>query len=150
MQVMSATQSTLGAPAAKLRWTRSGAWRPPSRAVVVTKRRRLTPARPAVFINRATRLRLIDGPLDKFGMDARAAIGPVRGRVNGADALDQRGVVCRARRRRPFRPRIVAAGGDVQHTAHGGDWINGPVCASRIGTPRRNRLRLPSEPGRGF
>jgi len=26
--------------------------------------------------------------LDKFGMDARAAIGPVRGRVDGADALD--------------------------------------------------------------
>ena len=41
------------------------------------------------------------------------------------------------------------AGGDVQHTAHGGSEKR-PGVRSRIGTPRRNRLRLPSEPGRGF
>lgn len=52
----------------------------------------------------------------------------MRGRVNGADALDQRRVAFRASRRRPFRPRIIAAGGDAQHPAYG-DRKNGPVCA---------------------
>jgi hypothetical protein len=29
-------------------------------------------------------------------------------------------------------------------------WGNGPGYRSRIGTPRRDRIRLPSEPGRSF
>src|SRR5208282_5450981 len=35
----------------------------------------------------------------------------------------------RTPRGRTLLPRIVPAGGDAQHTAHGGDRINGPVCA---------------------
>ena len=140
--MISATQSLLGASALKARSTRSGAWRPPSRTVVVTKRRRLTPAKLAAFINRAMRLRLTRRPLSTSSACTRGLpSGPVRGRVGiGADALDQRGVAYRARRRPLSRPRIVTAGGDAQHTAHGGDRKNGPVCAHENRTPRRNRF----------
>ena len=72
--------------AMKLRSTRSGAWRPPSRTVVVTNLRRLTPARPACRINRATRLRPTRMPLGgQLGMNARRTVGAVRGRVCGTD-----------------------------------------------------------------
>ena len=57
--LQSATHSRSGASAVKLRSTRSGACRPPSLTVVMTNLRRLTPARPACDINRATRLRPI-------------------------------------------------------------------------------------------
>jgi hypothetical protein len=56
MKVMSATQSWFGRAAVKLRSTRSAAGRASrSRLVVMTPRRRLTPAIPAARISRATR-----------------------------------------------------------------------------------------------
>jgi len=55
---MSATHNRFGPGATKLRSTRSGAGRAlRSRTVVVIHLRRLTPAKPAVRISRATRLR---------------------------------------------------------------------------------------------
>ena len=57
MYVISATHSRLGRSAVKLRSTRSGAWRAPSRTVVMVLLRRLTPTKPAFRISRATRLR---------------------------------------------------------------------------------------------
>jgi putative tryptophan/tyrosine transport system substrate-binding protein len=52
MYVISATHSRLGRSAVKLRSTRSGAWRAPSRAVVMVLLRRLTPTKPAFRISR--------------------------------------------------------------------------------------------------
>ena len=147
---MSATQSTLGAAAGKAALDKVGRLA----AAIAHGRGHKTAAADAGEtgdFHQPSEALAADGQasLDKFGMDARAAIGPVRGRVNGADALDQRSVACRARRRRPFRPRIVTAGGDAQHTAHGGDRKNGPVCAHESdpsteppSSPERTRPRL--------
>jgi hypothetical protein len=54
MYVMSATQSLLGPSASNFRSTRSGDAGLPSRVVVTQKRRRETPAMPALRIKRVT------------------------------------------------------------------------------------------------
>jgi hypothetical protein len=41
--------------------------------------------------------------------------------MRGADLRDQRGVCLSTLRRLPLRPRVIAAGGDTQQPAHGGD-----------------------------
>ena len=63
----------------------------------------------------------------QLGVDARRAIGSLRGGMRGTDPLGQRGVVQGAGRERPAAPPIVAAGGDSQHAAHGGDGERGLV-----------------------
>ncbi len=71
---MSATQSWFGPAAVKSRSTRSGAGRASrSRDVVVDERlRRLTPAKPAARISRATRLRPTwHASASQLGMDPR-------------------------------------------------------------------------------
>src|SRR5262249_15442856 len=45
------------------------------------------------------------------------------------DAIPQHGILARAPRRAASRPRMIAAGGDAQNTAHRGQRMNGPVLA---------------------
>src|SRR5215831_9319667 len=45
------------------------------------------------------------------------------------DAIPQHGILARAPRRAASRPRMIAAGGDAQNTAHRGHRMNGPVLA---------------------
>jgi hypothetical protein len=47
--------------------------------------------------------------------------------MRGADLCDQ--VCLSTLRRLPLRPRVIAAGGDTQQPAHGGDREGGPVLA---------------------
>ncbi len=41
-------------------------------------------------------------------------------------------MLMRPRRRRSLPPRVVPAGGDTQHAAHGGDRMDGLVCGHDI------------------
>src|SRR5262245_16685057 len=45
------------------------------------------------------------------------------------DAIPQHGILARAPRRAASRPRMIAAGGDAQNTAHRGHRMYGPVLA---------------------
>ena len=45
--------------------------------------------------------------------------------MNGANLLEQRLIGPRPGRRRAVAPRVVAAGGDTQDPAHGGDVVRG-------------------------
>src|SRR5215204_3315053 len=82
-------------------------------------------------------------------MKARRAVDTARGLVRGADLLEQRCVRPCTPRRPPLHPCRVASWGAIQEPAHGGiRFLAG--SRSRIGTLRRDRVRLPSEPDRGF
>ena len=59
----------------------------------------------------------------QFGMNPRCAIGAARARMRGADLGHQRRVRPCPPRRLAFRPRVIAAGGDTQQPAHGGDRV---------------------------
>ena len=72
----------------------------------------------------------------KLGMNARRAVGAARGRMRHLDLRDQRGVGLGPLR----RPPLPAAGTSWQSD-------NLPGDHSRTGTLRRDRVRLPSEPG---
>src|ERR1700760_468191 len=98
----------------------------------------------------------------ELGVNARRTIYTVRGSVRRTDLRDQCIVRLGPPRRAPLQPCIVATGGDTQQLAQGDDRvIRGCRFAafpsggslrdgdrSRTGTLRRDRVRLPSEPGR--
>ena len=65
----------------------------------------------------------------KLGVNARRAVSATRGRVRGTDLRDQCGIRLGPPRRLPLHPCMVAAGGDTQQPAHGGDRIVGLVIA---------------------
>src|SRR5206468_5547504 len=68
------------------------------------------------------------GPLGpQFGMDPRCPIGSSRSLVDGSDPFRQRLIFLRPRRKGTISPPVVPAGGDIQHAAHGGDRMHGPV-----------------------
>jgi hypothetical protein len=67
--------------------------------------------------------------LPQFGMDARRAICAVRGSMRCANVREHNGIRLSAPRRFALRPCIIAAGGDTQEPAHGGDRIDGLVFA---------------------
>src|SRR2546428_4872268 len=87
MYVMSATHNLPGSPQAKIRPTRSGAGASsctpgPQRK----RRRRLTPARPAARMSRATRLRPTDAVREtELGVDPRRAVRAAAPFVDRAD-----------------------------------------------------------------
>src|SRR5262249_30040738 len=56
-------------------------------------------------------------------------IDPARSRMRGADLRHQRGVGLATPGRLPLRPRVIAAGGDTQQPAHGGDRESGLILA---------------------
>ena len=66
-------------------------------------------------------------PRDQFGMDPRGPIRPARVAVNRRNFRRQRGVLVRPLTRWTAVPRVVPAGGDLQHSAQGGDRMGGPV-----------------------
>lgn len=65
----------------------------------------------------------------KLGMHAWRAVGAARSCVRSTDRRDQHRVCLGTLRRTPLHPRMIAAGGDTQHSAHRGDWIVGLVIA---------------------
>src|SRR5262249_6202019 len=67
--------------------------------------------------------------LGKIDLNAWRTVGAVRGGVRHADLRQQRRILARPPRRRSLRPRIVAAGGETQEPAHGGNRIDGLVLA---------------------
>src|SRR3981081_2326006 len=122
-----------GRSAVKSPPTRSVACLAPSRTVVVTNLRRLTPATPAWRIRRAMRFLPTWRPLALSSAWMRG--GPVRalrGRVDRANPLDQHGIVLGAPRPRPLRPRVIPAGGDAQHAAQRGHRVDGPALAHEL------------------
>src|SRR6202795_3559867 len=62
-------------------------------------------------------------------MNARRPVNAARSLVRGPDLRDQRGVCPCTPRRLALRPRIIAAGGDTQQPAHGGDREGGLILA---------------------
>ena len=66
-------------------------------------------------------------PRDQLGMDPWGPVGPARVAVNRLNRRRQRGVLSRPLTRGPSVPRVVPAGGDLQHSAQGGDRMGGPV-----------------------
>ena len=65
----------------------------------------------------------------KIDMNARRSVGAARSLMRGADLCDQRGVCLSTLRRLPLRSRVIAAGGDTQQPAHGGDREGGLILA---------------------
>src|SRR5262249_36967495 len=65
----------------------------------------------------------------KLGVNAGGTIRPLGSRMDRNDAIPQHGILARAPRRAASRPRMIAAGGDAQNTAHRGHRMNGPVLA---------------------
>jgi len=65
----------------------------------------------------------------KLGMNTRCSVGAARSLVRGVDLRHQRAITAGTPRWLPLGPRIVAAGGDAQESAHGGDRISGLVVA---------------------
>jgi hypothetical protein len=63
--------------------------------------------------------------LMELGMNAWPAIGTIRPLVDRPNLLPQLGITPGSRARSTLSPRVVAAGGDIQHSAHGGDRIHG-------------------------
>src|SRR5919106_1593334 len=125
---MSATQSAFGDGGRKWRSTRSVAGVTPGIRIVVFQRfRGLTPAIPAAFIKRATRLRPTpDVVLEaQLGVDPRRPVGALAAGVDPLDRLGQPGVLERAIGRRPALPVVEAGAAHTEHTAHHGDGIVG-------------------------
>ena len=133
MYVISATHSRLGRSAVKLRSTRSGAWRAPSRTVVMVLLRRLTPTKPAFRISRATRLRPTRMPASARSICRRGApYVPFEANVCRMDFGDQRGIGHGPHRGRTLHPCVIAAGGDIQDAAHHSNGVTGPVLAHEL------------------
>src|SRR6185437_549779 len=65
--------------------------------------------------------------LAQLEMDPRRTVDAMRGGMDLADPFTQGCIASGSRRGWPPQPRMVAAGGDTQHTAHGGDRIDGLV-----------------------
>ena len=65
-------------------------------------------------------------PRDQLGMDPRGPVGSARVDVNRLNLRRQRGVLSRPRTRGTSVPRVVPAGGDLQHPAQSGDRRGGP------------------------
>ncbi len=63
----------------------------------------------------------------ELGMHARAPVRPARALVNGVNACLELGITLRTPARRTLPPRVVPAGGDLQHAAHRGDRVPGLV-----------------------
>ena len=120
--VMSATHSSSGPLASKSRFTRSAAGAARSLRVVVA-----TPssahALQACFAHQASDAFAshASAPIAQFGVDTRRAVGAARALVDGTDLFDQHRVLSLSPRGGSFAPRVVAAGGDAQHSAHGGN-----------------------------
>ena len=73
--------------------------------------------------------------IGQFSVDARRSIRAFGASVDRADAVRQLRIRTSPRRRWSLQPRIVAAGGDAQHSAHGGYWIPGPVHLDELEDP---------------
>ena len=69
------------------------------------------------------------------GMDAGRPIGTARGRMDLADAPQQRRVRPCPLRGFPAAPRVIAAGGDLQQPAHHGNRIHGLVGSHELEDP---------------
>src|SRR5262245_50391388 len=69
-----------------------------------------------------------DPPGGQLRLHSRRPIGSARLEVNGENRPRQLGVALRPRRERPVLPRVVPAGGDPEHAAHGGDRVVGLVA----------------------
>src|SRR4029077_6405242 len=65
----------------------------------------------------------------KIDMNARRPVDAARSHMCGTDLRDQCGVGLAAPRWLPFRPCVIAAGGDTQQPAHGGDREGGLILA---------------------
>src|SRR6516165_346777 len=65
----------------------------------------------------------------KIDMNARCPVDAARSHMCGADLRGQCGVGLAAPRRLPFRPCVIAAGGDTHQPAHGGDREGGLILA---------------------
>src|SRR5208282_2318458 len=68
----------------------------------------------------------------QLGVNARCAVGPARPFMDRLDAQAQLRIAARPRRLRPFTPPMVAAGGDSQDPAHGGNPIGGLIRAHEL------------------
>src|SRR5690606_6478475 len=73
--------------------------------------------------------------LPQLGVHARAAVRPVRLLVDAPDPLHELHVAPRPRRGLTLQPRIVPAGGDLQHTAQRGHRI---LCLVRSHEPKES------------
>src|SRR5438094_851281 len=68
----------------------------------------------------------------EFSVDAWCAVRAARHPVNRVDVRRQLPIGPRPRRQRALPPRVVPAGGDTQHAAHGGDLMDGLVCGHEL------------------
>src|SRR6266849_2468441 len=68
----------------------------------------------------------------EFSVDARRAVRAARHPVNRVNVRRQLHIGPRPRRQRSLPPRVVPAGGDTQHAAHGGDRMDGLVCGHEL------------------
>src|SRR5437660_3433695 len=68
----------------------------------------------------------------EFSVDAWCAVRAARHPVNRVDVRRQLHIGPRPRRQRALPPRVVPAGGDTQHAAHGGDLMDGLVCGHEL------------------
>jgi hypothetical protein len=102
---------------------------PPAPADAVKPRRVHQPCHPLAPDPQALRLEL--------GVNPRHAIGLARAAMNRGDSCAQFQIRLRPCRGRPLLPRVVTAGGDAQHAAHGGNSVHGLVspyeCERRDG-----------------
>ena len=64
--------------------------------------------------------------------DPGRAVGAARLAVDDLDLRREFHIGPRPRRQRPLPPRVVPAGGDTQHPAHGGDAMDGLVCRHEL------------------
>src|SRR5882724_5846944 len=74
----------------------------------------------------------LDAARREFSVDAWRAVRAARHPVNRIDVRRQLHIGPRPRRQRSLPPRVVPAGGDTQHAAHGGDWMDGLVCGHEL------------------
>src|SRR2546425_253628 len=68
----------------------------------------------------------------EFSVDARRAVRAARHPVNRVNVRRQLHIGPRPRRQRSLPPRVVPAGGDTQHAAHGGDLVDSLVCGHEL------------------
>src|SRR5690606_38527299 len=68
----------------------------------------------------------------QLGVHARPPVGPARELVNRTDPRPELGIPLRTGRDRTLQPLVVPAGGDLQHTAHGGDRILSLVSSHEL------------------
>ena len=91
-----------------------------------------------------------DAGFGKINLEAGCSIRAFRGRVRRADFRGQRRHPSRHAQRSAASPTRNSRWGRHPRCGTSRRWGNRPGSRSRIGTLRRDHIRLPSEPGRGF